>query len=209
MGSEKAPAAAVAVAPEVGHDLVEGRVEEARELNLGHGSQPGQGEANPEAHQARLGERCVEDPVGPEAGLQAVRRPEDPTHDATSSPKTTTAGSASSASRSASFTALTIVIDRAPSRTAASATAHLPLEGRALLEEGGRHRGEDVLEDLGGPGLGGPVRLLEGLLEPRLERPASSSSRVSPQSPRPSRKRRMRTTGSRSSRQAVASSSLR
>jgi hypothetical protein len=59
------------------HDLVEGRVDEAVELDLHHGAVPPVGHPDGGAHDAGLGERAVEDPVRPEVLLQPVGDAED------------------------------------------------------------------------------------------------------------------------------------
>jgi hypothetical protein len=58
------------------HDLVEGRIDEAVELDLHHGAVPAVGEADGGAHDGRLGQRGVHHAVGAEVFLQAVGHPE-------------------------------------------------------------------------------------------------------------------------------------
>ena len=62
---------------ELGHDLIEGGVDEAVELDLADRPVTAQGEADRGAHDARLGQRGVDHPSFAEVLLQAVGDPED------------------------------------------------------------------------------------------------------------------------------------
>src|SRR3954469_6601564 len=76
-GSVTAPSARAHLG-QLRHDLVEGRVDEAVELDLAHGAVATQCHADGGADDARLGQRRVDHPVLTEVLLQAVRHPEDP-----------------------------------------------------------------------------------------------------------------------------------
>ena len=67
---------AVAHPRRLGHDLVERRVDEVRELDLGDRPQPVHRGADRRADDHRLGQRRVDDPVVAELGPQAVGREE-------------------------------------------------------------------------------------------------------------------------------------
>ncbi len=67
-------AALVAVA-QLGHlrdDLVEGRVDEAVELDLAHRAETTDGQSDRRPDDPGLGERRVDDPVGPEVELESL-----------------------------------------------------------------------------------------------------------------------------------------
>ena len=72
------PPVAPADAPGVADDLVEGRVGEPGELDLGHRPQAGHGHAHRRAHDAGLAQRRVDHPAGPELLEQPLGHPEHP-----------------------------------------------------------------------------------------------------------------------------------
>ena len=63
---------------QMAHDLVEGRIHETVELDLGYRSRPGQCHTHGRPDDARLVERCVDDPVLAETLLETLGDPEDP-----------------------------------------------------------------------------------------------------------------------------------
>ncbi len=69
-------------AADVVHQLVERRVDEAVELDLGHGPGPADGHADRGADDPGLVERSVDDPVTAEVAAETLRDPEDTTGDA-------------------------------------------------------------------------------------------------------------------------------
>jgi len=141
----QAPAGAVAQARGVIGQLVDGRMDEAGELDLGDRAEALRRQPDGDARDRRLGERRVVHPVGPKRRSRpSVARNTAPSAP-TSSPMTMTAGSSCIARASARLTAWTRVISAIGSGLRPAAE-----RCQALLDQVGRGHGVGEVEDAAG-----------------------------------------------------------